>query len=299
LQLVAHGYQEVINYSFVDEKTQSMIEPNFDSIKLMNPISSDLAVMRTSLWTGLIKSLQHNLNRQQDRVLCFETGLRFRKKDEAGAGTSENIMQQNAISGIAYGSKYNKNWFEDGEQIDFFDVKAHLESVLDLAIGVEFKFIPGKHPALHPGQTARIERDGKLIGFIGQLHPAVQKTLGLKQAAFVFECLVDDITNVKIPEAKPLSKFPASKRDLAVLIDKDTPVQEVLDCVTEQAGEFLESLVLFDLYQGKGIDPDRKSVAMGIAWQHVERSMVDDEINATMDTIIETLESRFAAVLRG
>jgi len=299
LQLVAHGYQEAINYSFVDEKTQSMIEPDFDSIKLINPISSDLAVMRTSLWTGLIKSLQNNIKRQQDRVLFFETGLRFRKIDESAAGTSENIVQQNAISGIAYGSKYDKNWFENGEQIDFFDVKAHLESVLALAIGVEFKFLPGKHPALHPGQTARIERDGKLIGFIGQLHPAVQKTLGLKQAAYVFECLVDDITQVKLPEAKPMSKFPSSNRDLAVLIDKDTPVQEVLDCVKEQAGEFLESLVLFDLYEGKGIDPDRKSVAMCISWQHVERSMVVDEINATMERIIETLESRFAAVLRG
>ena len=231
--------------------------------------------------------------------MFFETGLRFRKIDENAAGTSENIVQQNAISGIAYGSKYDKNWFENDEQIDFFDVKSHLESVLDLAIGVEFKFLPGKHPALHPGQTARIERDGKLIGFIGQLHPAVQKKLGLKQATFVFECLVDDITQVKLPEAKPMSKFPSSNRDLAVIIDKDTPVQEVLDCVKEQAGEFLESLVLFDLYQGKGIDPDRKSVAMCISWQHVERSMVIDEINEVMEKIIETLESRFAAVLRG
>jgi len=298
-QLVAKGYQEAINYSFVDEKTQSMMEPEFESIKLMNPISSDLAVMRTSLWTGLTRSLQHNLNRQQDRVLFFETGLRFRKRDENAPATQDNIDQQNTLSGIAYGAKYDKNWFESGEQIDFFDVKGHLESVLDLAIGVEFKFLPGKHPALHPGQTARIERDGKLVGLIGQLHPKIQKALGLKQAAFVFECLVDEITQAKLPEASPLSKFPASKRDLAVLVDKDTPVQEVLDCVSEQAGSNLESLVLFDLYQGKGIDPDRKSVAMGIAWQHAERSMVDDEINETMDKIIATLESRFAAVLRG
>ncbi|BCE01562.1 phenylalanine--tRNA ligase subunit beta [Marinicellulosiphila megalodicopiae] len=291
-QLVAKGYQEAINYSFVDEKTQSMIEPEFESVKLINPISSDLAVMRTSLWTGLAKSLQHNLNRQQDRILFFETGLRFRKD-------GDKILQENAIAGIAYGAKYDKNWFETGEQIDFFDVKAHLESVLDLAIGVEFTFVPGKHPALHPGQTARIEKDGKLVGLIGQLHPAIQKHLGLKQAAFVFECLIDLITESKLPQAKPLSKFPASKRDIAVLIDAATPIQDVLDSIKGQSGENLDNLSIFDLYQGEGIEPDKKSVAMRMSWQHPERSMIDDEINEIMQSIVETLISRFGAVLRG
>ncbi len=290
-RLAALGYQEAITYSFVEPALQQAMFPKEAGIELANPISADMAVMRVSLWPGLIKALTHNLKRQQDRVRLFETGLRFRASSK---GTEQIAM----LSGVATGSRLPEAWFENGEALDFFDVKGDVEQVLSLVKGVEFDFLPGRHTALHPGQSARIERNGKLVGYIGALHPSLARQLDIKQPTFLFELRLDRIVKTQLPAFTALSRYPGSTRDLAVVVDEEIPVSDLMNSVREMAGEDLESLTLFDIYRGKGIDSQRKSVALGLTWQNPSRTLTDEEVNSLMDSIINTLQTRFDAALR-
>ncbi|WP_108125487.1 phenylalanine--tRNA ligase subunit beta [Saccharospirillum mangrovi] len=290
-RLASLGYQEAITYSFVEPSLQTKMFPKEGGIELANPISADMAVMRVSLWPGLIKALSHNLNRQQERVRLFETGLRFR-------ATENGTEQLNMLAGIATGGRWPKGWYSDNAAVDFFDIKGDLEQVLGLVKGVNFEFVPGQNSALHPGQCARIERDGKLVGYIGAVHPTLARELGLKQPTFMFELRLDRVLPAELPAFESLSRYPASTRDLAVVIDEETPVAELMNSVKEKAGDDLESLTLFDIYRGKGIDSQRKSVALGLTWQNPSRTLTDEEINSLMDSIITTLQTRYDAVLR-
>ncbi len=290
-RLAALGYQEAITYSFVEPALQQAMFPKEAGIKLANPISADMAVMRVSLWPGLARALTYNLKRQQDRVRLFETGLRFR---ETSKGTEQIAM----VSGIATGSRLPEAWYENGEALDFFDVKGDVEQVLSLVKGVEFDFLPGRHTALHPGQSARIERNGKLVGYIGALHPSLARHLDIRQPTFLFELRLDRIVKTELPAFTALSRYPGSTRDLAVVVDEETPVADLMNSIREMAGEDLESLTLFDIYRGKGIDSQRKSVALGLTWQNPSRTLTDEEVNSLMDSIINTLQTRFDAALR-
>jgi len=271
---------------------QKLMFPNREAVALANPISADMSVMRVSLWPGLLKALQHNLNRQQDHIRLFETGLRFRTEEKG-------LAQIEMLSGVVTGSRLAKGWYEDGESVDFYDVKGDLEQLLSLVKGVDFEFVSGTNSAMHPGQCARIERNGKLVGYLGALHPNLAKEFGIKQDVFLFELRLDRTLASELPKFEPLSKHPASTRDLAVVVDEEVSVSSVMDSVKEMAGNDLISLNLFDIYRGKGIDSKRKSLAMGLTWQHPSRTLTDDEINRFMESIINTLQTRLDAVLRG
>jgi phenylalanyl-tRNA synthetase beta chain len=290
-RLAALGYQEAITYSFVEPTLQQAMFPKEAGIELANPISADMSVMRVSLWPGLVKALSHNLKRQQDRVRLFESGLRFRATDK---GTEQMAM----LSGIATGSRLPKAWYEAGEMLDFFDMKGDIEQVLSLVKGVEFDFLPGHHSALHPGQCARIEHNGKLVGYLGALHPSLARQLDIKQPTYLFELRLDRISKTALSVFKSLSRYPESTRDLSVVVDEETPVADLMNSVREMAGDDLESLNLFDIYRGKGIDSQRKSVALGLTWQNPSRTLTDEEVNSLMDSIITTLQTRFDAALR-
>ncbi len=290
--LVARGYQEAITYSFIDPKQFELFSPGAEPLLLANPISNDMAAMRASLWPGLVKSLQHNLNRQQDRVRLFESGLRF-------VGQLDGLKQEPMLAGVVCGSRLPEGWAQGREVIDFFDVKADVEAVLGFAGALDaFKFVPGKHPALHPGQTARIERDGREVGYVGAIHPELSKTLGLDRPVFVFELILAEVALGKMPKFQELSRFPEVRRDLALLADEGVAATAVLDVIRENAGEWLTDLRLFDVYQGKGIDPHRKSLAVGLTWQHPSRTLNDDEVNAATHKILTSLEERLNATLR-
>ena len=290
--LVARGYQEAITYSFIDPKQFELFSPGVEPLLLANPISNDMAAMRASLWPGLVKSLQHNLNRQQDRVRLFESGLRF-------VGQLEGLKQEPMLAGVVCGSRLPEGWAQGREVVDFFDVKADVEAVLGFAGALDsFSFVPGKHPALHPGQTARIERDGREVGYVGAIHPELSKNLGLDRPVFVFELVLAEVALGKMPKFHELSRFPEVRRDLALLADRDVAASAVLDVIRENAGEWLTELRLFDVYQGKGIDPHRKSLAVGLTWQHPSRTLNDDEVNATTQNILTSLEKRLNATLR-
>jgi len=291
-RMVSLGYQEAITFSFVEPGVQELMFPNLNSLKLANPISADLSAMRVSLWPGLLKAVQHNLNRQQEQVRLFETGQRFRVEDKG-------LEQIDMLAGVITGSRAAKGWYENGESVDFYDLKGDVEQLLGHIKGVEFEIVNGTNSALHPGQCARIERNGKLVGHLGALHPNLAKSFGFKQNVYLFEVRLDRTLPALLPKFRPLSKQPASTRDLAVVIDEEVSVSSVLDTVREMAGDDLVSLNLFDIYRGKGIDSKRKSIAMGLTWQHSSRTLTDDEINRFMDLIINTLQTRLDAVLRG
>ncbi|KIC79453.1 phenylalanine--tRNA ligase subunit beta [Pseudomonas sp. C5pp] len=290
--LVARGYQEAITYSFIDPKLFELFSPGVEPLLLANPISSDMAAMRASLWPGLVKALQHNLNRQQDRVRLFESGLRF-------VGQLGGLKQQPMIAGVVTGSRLPEGWANGRDRVDFFDVKADVEALLGYSGALsDFTFSAGKHPALHPGQTAAIERDGKLVGYLGAIHPELAKALDLDRPVFLFELVLGDVVEGRLPKFSELSKFPETRRDLALIAGRDVASSSVLEVIRDNAGEWLTDLRLFDVYQGKGIDPDRKSLAVGLTWQHPSRTLNDDEVNAALQNILTSLEQRLNTTLR-
>jgi len=290
--LVARGYQEAITYSFIDPKLFELFTPGQAPLLLANPISADMAAMRTSLWPGLVKALQYNLNRQQPRVRLFESGLRF-------VGQLDVLKQESMLAGLICGSRLPEGWSNGREPVDFYDVKADVEALLAAAGNASaYAFVPGEHPALHPGQTACVEKDGRLVGFVGGLHPELAKTLDIDQPVFLFELLVAELAEGRLPVFKELSRFPEVRRDLAVLVARDVPAAAILQCIRDAAGEFLTELKLFDVYQGKGIDPLSKSMAVGLTWQHPSRTLNDDEVSSALQQILSILEERFNATLR-
>ncbi|OEC32818.1 phenylalanyl-tRNA synthetase beta subunit [Pseudomonas cuatrocienegasensis] len=290
--LVARGYQEAITYSFIDPKLFELFSPGVEPLLLANPISADMAAMRSTLWPGLVKALEHNLNRQQPRVRLFESGLRF-------VGQLENLKQEPMLAGVVCGSRMPESWAHARDGVDFYDVKADVEALLAAAgAGDSFTFVPGEHPALHPGQTARIERDGQLVGFLGALHPELAASLGLESSVFLFELVLAEMNQGRMPAFQELSRFPEVRRDLALLVDREVPAQPLLAAIREAAGEWLTDLRLFDVYHGKGIDPHRKSLAVGLTWQHPSRTLNDDEVSTTTQNILTSLEQRFNATLR-
>ncbi|HSX87191.1 MAG TPA: phenylalanine--tRNA ligase subunit beta [Pseudomonas sp.] len=290
--LVARGYQEAITYSFIDPKLFELFNPGVEPLLLANPISADMAAMRSSLWPGLVKALEHNLNRQQSRVRLFESGLRF-------VGQLEGLKQEPMLAGVISGSRLPESWAHGRDGVDFYDVKADVEALLASAGAANnFSFVPGEHAALHPGQTARIEREGRLVGFVGAIHPELAKALGLDQPVFLFELLLSEITQGRMPSFRELSRFPEVRRDLALLVDREVEAEALLANIRDTAGEWLTDLKLFDVYHGKGIDPHRKSLAVGLTWQHPSRTLNDDEVSTTTQNILTSLEQRFNATLR-
>ncbi|WP_444909165.1 phenylalanine--tRNA ligase subunit beta [Microbulbifer sp. TRSA005] len=289
--LLSRGYYEAITFSFIDSDSATLFDPEADPVALQNPISAELAVMRTTLLPGLCKALQYNLNRQQNRVRLFETGLRFVPGAE--------LYQEQMIAGLAYGNRFAENWTGSKDSVDFYDVKADVEALLArTGVADEFRFVAGQHSALHPGQTAKIMRGDREVGVIGALHPQLQKKLDLAKPAFVFELSLEAIGQGKAPAFRPLSKFPEVRRDLALLIDADVPAASLVEAATEAAGETLTDLKIFDVYQGKGIDLNRKSVALGLTFQHSSRTLNDEEINAAVDAVVGKLEEKYNASLR-
>ncbi len=292
-QLVARGYQEAITYSFVEPKLQQLVCPGGASVPLKNPISADMSVMRTSLWPGLLQTLQHNLNRQQYRLRLFESGQRF--IPDGNGLPVQDVMLAAAITG----RREPESWSENGEMVDFYDLKGDLESILGLGgNSTDFTFEKGKHPALHPGQTAQLMRDSKLVGYIGAIHPQLQKELGFNQTIYLFEVKLSAITDSDLPKFTELSKFPEVRRDLAILINREIEAKTVLETVREAAGDDLKNLRLFDIYEGKGIDLKEKSLAIGLTYQHSSRTLNENEVNASVESVVKELENRFGAMLR-
>lgn len=290
--LVDRGYQEAISYSFVSEELQQLLDPAQRALALANPISSDLGVMRTSLWPGLVRALQHNRNRQMQRVRLFETGLRFRGK--VGA-----LEQEPMIAGIAAGDAIEQHWTAGNRAIDFFDVKGDVEALLALAVeDRQVRFMAAEHPALHPGQSAQILFDGQAVGWVGGLHPAVLASLDLDGPVYVFELQQSVFASKAVPSFAPISRYPAIRRDLAIVVDEAVSAQALQDCIHATGIEALKAVRLFDVYRGKGVSEGCKSLAIGLILQDYSRTLTDDEVDAMVQQVISALSDQLGAELR-
>lgn len=287
------GYQEVVTYSFIDKKIQGLLDPHHVPKELLNPITTDMSVMRTSLWPGLINTLQYNQNRQQNRMRIFETGLRFIQKEGL-------LQQQNVLSGLLFGDVAPEQWGEPSRKADFFDLKGDLACLFKLTFDTAgFEYKVSDHPALHPGQAADIYRGEDYLGTVGALHPAIAEELGILGNVFLFEILIDRLENANQLFFKEISKFPEIRRDIAILVNQAVPVGPIQDTIAYEAGELLQAINIFDVYQGKGIREGYKSVALSLTLQHLSRTLVDEEVAALMERIMVALKDKFAAELRG
>ena len=289
--LVDRDYQEVITYSFVDKKYIELLTPAQQSVSLANPISSDMSEMRTTLWAGLLKTLSHNINRQQHRVRLFETGLAFLPGSE--------LQQENRMAGLIYGGSSEESWFGKTQPVDFYDLKGDVEALLQLTGGGEkYEFEAAQHEAMHPGQCAAIKSGNKIVGFVGSLHPSVQKTLDIPQKVFLFELVLSEIQRRSLPQFKELSKYPEVRRDFAVIVDDKISSQAILKNVRDSAGSLLTDLVLFDVYQGDNLEAGKKSIAFGITLQDPNRTLQDEDVNPLVEKMISSLKETFNVTLR-
>jgi phenylalanyl-tRNA synthetase beta chain len=291
--LVDRGYQEAITYSFVDGTKQALIEPEIEGLPLKNPISSDMAVMSTGLWCGLLDAALRNSNRQQTRVRLFETGLKFARR-------GGEIVQEKSLAGLAMGSAHEEQWGEPRRAIDFFDMKADVEAILRLSgHEADATFVAGKHPALHPGQTAEIMIGGqKRLGWLGMLHPRLEKEFGFETRVFLFELDQGLLLRREIPVFKTLSKFPQVRRDIAVIVDQQVKANDLIVCVRQQCPALIRQVLIFDVYQGKGIEYGKKSVAFGLILQDDAETLTDEKVDAIIVDVLAQLAKEFNAKLR-
>ncbi|MEM7277880.1 MAG: phenylalanine--tRNA ligase subunit beta, partial [Pseudomonadota bacterium] len=291
--LVNRGYAEILTYSFVEPGLQQLLCGEGQELTLSNPISNDLSVMRRSLLPGLIGALRSNKARQRTRIRLFEMGNCFAPGD-----TENSTHEFGQIGGVAIGSLNTEQWAEKPRSIDFFDIKSDVEALFGpRAQALSWK-AGAEHPALHPGQSAAIYLDDEQAGWAGALHPRVLKDADIDSRVFAFEIDLRIALQSQIHKAKTLSKFPAVRRDIAVLVDQQLPVTELLECVKGAVPELLRELNVFDIYQVKGIEPGRKSVALGLILQETSRTLTDEETDRALRQATDALAENFGAKLR-
>ncbi|MBA0166307.1 phenylalanine--tRNA ligase subunit beta [Pectobacterium sp. CFBP8739] len=293
--LVDHGYQEAITYSFVDPKIQGLIHPDEASLSLPSPISAEMSVMRLSLWSGLLSAAVYNQNRQQSRLRLFESGLRFVPDSSADLGIRQDLM----LAGVITGTRYEEHWDLARQAVDFYDLKGDLEAVLALTGKLsEIEFKAENNPALHPGQSAAIYLGDKRIGFIGVIHPELERKLDLNGRTVVFELLWDKVADRILPEASEVSRFPANRRDIAVVVAENVPAGDILAECKKVGANQLVGVNLFDVYRGKGVAEGYKSLAISLTLQDTTRTLAEEEIAATVAECVAALKQRFQASLR-
>lgn len=291
--LVDRGFQETVTYSFVEPGLQHLMDPDHEPVPLANPISAELAVMRTSLWPGLARAAVHNRHRQHQRLRLFETGLRFR-------GSLDQLEQQPMLGAMVMGPVQPEQWGEPARAVDFFDLKGDLEAVLALTGRPEaFSFVADRHPALHPGQSARIELDGEAVGWLGALHPDVQRKLDMDEPAYVFEMTLEAAQQARLPAFAPLSRFPSIRRDLAVVVAESVSAAALEQCVRRATGAWLQGVALFDVYEGKGVADGFKSVGIGLILQDFSRTLTDSDVDEVISGVVVALRGELDAELRG
>lgn len=287
------GYQEAISFSFADAKLEKQLNPNVQPLMLANPISSDLAAMRSTLLSSLIPCVQYNLNRQQQRVRFFELGLRF---DYQNAKDIHDLKQIPTLALIAVGSRTPESWHIKPQAMDFFDFKGEIEEIL-AAGRVNADYIRTEREWLHPGQSAEILVDGKSIGYLGRLHPSLENVLDLG-ITWVAELDQQAVLQSYVSNFTELSRFPSVRRDIALLISDKIEVRDIQQLIKQTGGELLDSTWLFDVYTGQGVEQGKRSLAFALLWQHPTRTLEDAEIKSGMDNIIQVLEDTYQATLR-
>ena len=296
-ELCAAGYQEAVNYSFIDRRLLAAVHQDDHVLPLANPLSADLDVMRTTLLPGLLSALGRNLRRQQGRVRLFETGKVFLQKDQ--------LSEIERVAAVASGEALPEQWGVPARPLDFFDVKGDVERVLSLRGGslrgadLGPVFEPATLPWLHPGAAAVIKVQDRVVGWCGAVHPVVLKGLDIRKAVFGFELDLEPVLQREIPFAKEISRFPSIRRDLALLLPNDVSYDQVRRSSAAAAGPLLEKVVVFDVYEGGNLKEGYKSVAIGLIFNDVSSTLRDEDVDPLIEAVVSELGQRLGAQLRG
>ena len=289
--LSARGYFEAITYSFIDPALAKAFEPDAESVALANPISSEMSVLRRSMWPGLVSAALHNRNRQVDDIRLFELGMVFRQD-------ATMLHQSNQIAGLRIGPAVTTQWSDTARDTDFYDIKQDIESLLQTLYQNRISFVSAPHPALQPGQSAAMVRNGVVIGHLGALHPSIGGRLGFDKPLFLFEINCQDMVAAEAAQFQPISKFPTVRRDIAVVVDEAISAANCLDVARVAAGELLRDLQLFDVYRGQGIDSGKKSLALGLIFQALSSTLTDEEVEQAVRRVLAQLRERVGGTLR-
>lgn len=290
---IGRGYQELITYSFVDQKNEKSLFPEAEPLALQNPISPELGVMRTSLWQGLLQAVRYNQNRQQERIRFFEIGKVYSKRDQ-------HIQEKWQIAGVMAGLRSPLQWGISQEKVDFFDLKGDVEALLEqFHLSAECTFKAENSPCLHPKQSVALYQQGQKIGVLGALHPAIAAKWDLMGPILLFELDLEALTLATLPKFATLSKYPAVRRDLAFTVAEGVPYERVEAIIRSQKAPFeLMDVRLFDVYQGQGVATHHKSLAIALILQHRDRTLIDEEVNDWMAKVVHALSTDLGAVLR-
>jgi phenylalanyl-tRNA synthetase beta chain len=290
--LCTSGYQEVINYSFVDRRLLKTLKMDDNVLPLANPLSADMDVMRTALLPGLLTSLSRNLRRQQDRVRLFETGHVFHQR--------ENLVEPRHIAAVVCGSALPEQWGDERREVDYFDIKGDLEQLMALRGDItDIEFVAGGPQWLHPGQGARVYIGGREAGCLGAVHPAILSELNIRQSVYCFEMDLAVVLEREVPFAKTISRFPSVRRDLALLVPEQVSWSQIRDSVIGSAGELLANLRVFDVFQGKNVEKGYKSIAIGLILQNVSCTLIDEAVDSVIRDVVSGLQEQLGAQLRG
>jgi phenylalanyl-tRNA synthetase beta chain len=286
---VGRGYHEAMTYSFISPELHTLFSPTITPMTLKNPLSQDLSVMRTSIVPGLLQALTMNVRHQCERVRLFEMGMCF----------ESDILQTNKLAMAITGNVNPEQWGEKSRAVDFYDLKADVTALLSLShLFSEYHWRAEMHPSLHPGRSVALYRKDELIGWLGEVHPQIMNHFDIRQPVIVCEVNLNKIQESIVPHYEPFSRFPSVRRDLAILIKDSVSADLIRSAITKKAGEQLQNLHIFDVYQGKGIELGKKSIALGLTFQDPSRTLRDEEINTIIHGVVTVLEQEFDATLR-
>jgi len=296
-RMAAADYQEVVNYSFVEEDWEKDFAGNAAPLRLLNPIASQLAVMRSNLTGGLVANIRYNLNRKVGRVRVFEIGRAFSRDTRVTESDLDvkDIAQPVRIAAAAFGTAYEEQWGTEARNVDFFDVKNDVES---LAAPGKVDFEAAGHPAFHPGRSARVLLHGAQIGWIGELHPGLQRKYELPAPVVLFELDAQALLTLELPQYQPVSKFPPVQRDLAYIFDEKITVHALLERLNRSKANIVESISVFDVYRGKGIENGKKGLAFRVLLQDTQKTLTDAEVDDALAGLRRVLEQEYGAKLR-
>ncbi len=286
------GYHEAINYSFIAPDIQSHFAAVDECLNLVNPLNQEMSVMRTSLWPGLLQSLQYNLNHQVSRVRLFEVGLCFIQQ-------SGKLQQVEKVAGVLAGRRHDVHWSQADQRVDFFDLKGDIEQIIAaLKPGVNYHWQVLENTVLHPGQAAELFIEDHSVGVLGALHPKKVAALGLSVTPYLFELNTAILQHDCVPSYQNIGKFPAVCRDIAIVIDESVSAQVIEKSIRQSAGHLLLAVTPFDVYQGKGVAMGKKSIALSLLFQDPAATLVDDQVNALVDRIVDDLRQSYQATMR-
>lgn len=292
--LCSRGYREVISYAFVSQEIQTVLAPELKPLALANPLSKELAVMRSTLWAGLLQTAEHNIKRQVSRLRLFEQGLRF-----VPGSTLAELEQTPMIAGLLYGLAEPRHYSVKPTNVDFYDIKADVEALIALGgDAAEYRFQPAEHSVLHPGQSAKVLRNDVEVGWVGRIHPVVAQQLDIPNTIYLFELKTEVLTEGQVPSFKPLSDQPAVKRDLALVLADTTPAAVLLEAIRKAAGAALTRIELLDVFRGENIGSENKSIAVSLTFQDPSRTLKESDINQLIEGILAGAKADAGASLR-